>query len=44
MANRLDNIDLWLRTQCGVSCKKEWIQACLSWMKEDKVLALSCIL
>ena len=37
MAVHLENVDGWLRSRHGVVCKKEWLEACLSWISQEEV-------
>ena len=37
MADFVSSVDGWLRSERGVSCKREWLEACLAWIQQEEV-------
>ncbi len=36
MAVHTANVDRWFKTRHGISCKQEWLEACLYWISQEE--------
>ena len=37
MENRFREVDGWLRGRRNVVCKREWLEACITWLIQEEV-------